>query len=176
MKLFNKKGDGGFTSLMYGSRVSKSDPRPEAYGTLDEANSTLGFAKTLSRNEKHKEIIHKIQEDLFVVGGELATNSEDCGKLKKRIGEDDVKELQDLIEELETGVKLPDSFIIPGSSTVSAVLDMARTIVRRGERRVARLKEENLLVNDVILAYLNRTADLLFILARHEDTADGGGI
>lgn len=173
MRLFNKKGDSGTTSLLYGSRVSKSDPRPETYGTLDEANSTLGFAKALSGNERMKKIIHKIQEDLFVIGGELATDPENYEKLQGKITEKDVQALQDLIEELESEVTLPKSFIIPGSSPVSAVLDMARTIVRRGERRAVRLKEDNILINDMILAYLNRSADLLFILARHEDVGEG---
>lgn len=176
MKLFNKKGDEGYTSMLYGQRIRKSDPRPETYGTLDEANSTLGFARALSKDERVKEIIYKVQEMLFVIGGELATDPKDYVKLKKKIGEDDVKELQNLIEEMEDKVKLPKSFIIPGASLVSASLDMARTIIRRGERRAVRLKEDNLLLNDKILAYLNRSADLIFILARYEESLDGGGI
>jgi len=176
MKLFNKKGDEGYTSMLYGQRILKSDPRPETYGTLDEANSTLGFAKALSKSERAKEIIHKVQEGLFVVGGELATDSQDYEKLKKKIEDDDIKELQDLIEELEGKVELPRSFIIPGASLVSAALDMARTIIRRGERRAIRLREDNILVNDKILAYLNRSADLIFILARQEEATDGRDI
>lgn len=176
MKLFNKKGDEGYTSMLYGQRIRKSDPRPETYGTLDEANSTLGFARALSKNNRVKEIIYKVQEMLFVMGGELATDPKDYGKLKKKIGEDDVQELQNLIEEMEDKVRLPKSFIIPGASMVSASLDMARTIIRRGERRAVRLKEDNLLLNDKILAYLNRSADLIFILARYEESLDGGGI
>ena len=169
MKLFNKKGDEGNTSLLYGQRVSKTDPRPEAYGTLDEANSTLGFAKALTKDERIREIINKVEEGLFVVGGELATDPENYGKLKKKIEDTDVQELQDFIEGIENKVKLPKSFITPGASPVSSVLDMARTIVRRGERRAVRLKESGLLVNDMILAYLNRSADLIFILARYEE-------
>jgi cob(I)alamin adenosyltransferase len=176
MKLFNKKGDEGYTSMLYGQRIRKSYPRPETYGTLDEANSTLGFARALSKNDRVKEIIYNVQERLFVVGGELATDPKDYEKLKNKIGEDDVQELQNLIEEIEDKVKLPMSFIIPGASLVSASLDMARTIIRRGERRAVRLKEDNLLLNDKILAYLNRSADLIFILARYEESLDGGGI
>jgi len=176
MKLFNKKGDEGYTSMLYGQRIRKSDPRPETYGTLDEANSTLGFARALSKNERVKEIIYKVQKMLFVIGGELATDPKDYGKLKKKIEEEDIQELQNLIEEIEDKVRLPKSFIIPGTSLVSASLDMARTIIRRGERRAVRLKEDNLLVNDKILAYLNRSADLIFILARYEESLDGGGI
>jgi len=173
MKLFNKKGDGGHTSLLYGQRIPKSDPRPETYGTLDEANSTLGFAKALSKDEEIKEIIEKIQKGLFVVGAELATDSQDYKKLKERIEEEEIRKLQDLIEDLEGKVNLPRSFIIPGGSVVSAALDMARTIIRRGERRAAGLKEDNILLNDNILAYLNRSADLIFILARYEEAKAG---
>ncbi|MDY6856780.1 MAG: cob(I)yrinic acid a,c-diamide adenosyltransferase [Thermodesulfobacteriota bacterium] len=176
MKLFNKRGDGGETSLLYGQRVSKADPRPEAYGTLDEANSTLGLAKALSKNQKIKEIIHGIQEVLFVLGAELASDPQNYEKLKKKITQDDVLQLEGLIDELEGQVRLPDSFIIPGGTLVAAVLDMARTIVRRGERRAVRLKENGLLSNDSLLAYLNRTADLLFILARYDETVGGEGI
>ena len=170
MKLFNKKGDKGHTSLLYGQRVSKADTRPETYGTLDEANSTLGLAKALNRDGRTREIINKIQEGLFVVGGELATDPENYGSLKKKIEDKDVQDLQNCIEELESKVKLPKSFITPGASPVSSILDMARAIVRRGERRAVRLKEEGLLINDRILAYLNRSADLIFILARYEET------
>lgn len=176
MKLFNKRGDGGQTSLLYGQRVSKSDPRPEAYGTLDEANSTLGLARALSKNQKIKEIIHRIQEILFVLGAELASDPQHYEKLKKKIEQDDVLQLEGLIEELEGQVRLPDSFIIPGGTLVAAVLDMARTIVRRAERRAVGLKETGLLSNDNLLAYLNRTADLLFILARYDETVDGEGV
>ncbi|MFH1625844.1 MAG: cob(I)yrinic acid a,c-diamide adenosyltransferase, partial [Pseudomonadota bacterium] len=145
----------------------------ETYGTLDEANSTLGFSRALSENERTKEIIYKIQQGLFAVGAELAIDPKDYGKLKRKIQEEDVRELQELVEELEDKVQLPRSFIIPGGSLVSASLDMARTIVRRGERRAVRLKEDNILVNDQILAYLNRSADLIFLLARYEESLDG---
>lgn len=176
MKLFNKKGDDGYTSMLYGQRIPKSDPRPETYGTLDEANSALGLARALSRDERVKEIIYKVQEGLFVVGAELATNLQDYGKLRKKIEEEDIQELQDLIEELEDKIKLPKSFIIPGGSVASASLDVARTIIRRGERRAARLREDGFLLNDRILAYLNRSADLIFVLARCEEGTDEGEI
>ena len=176
MKLFNKRGDGGETSLLYGQRVSKADPRPEAYGTLDEANSTLGLARALCKNQKIKEVIHGVQEALFVLGAELASDPQHYEKLKKKITQDDVLHLEGLIDELEGKVRLPDSFIIPGGTLVAAVLDMARTIVRRAERRAVRLKENGLLSNDSLLAYLNRTADLLFILARYDETVGREGI
>ncbi len=176
MKLFNKKGDEGYTSMLYGQRISKSDPRPETYGTLDEANSTLGFAKALSKDEKIREIIHMVQEGLFVVGAELATDSQDYEKLRKKTEEEDIRELQGLIEDLEAKVELPKSFIIPGGSMASASLDMARTIIRRGERRAAGLKKDGLLPNDKILAYLNRSADLIFILARYAEGRGAEGV
>ncbi|MFH2013232.1 MAG: cob(I)yrinic acid a,c-diamide adenosyltransferase [Pseudomonadota bacterium] len=176
MKLFNKKGDEGYTSMLFGQRIRKSDPRPETYGTLDEANSTLGFARALSKNNRVKEIIYRVQEMLFIMGAELATDPKDYIKLNKKIGEDDVQELQNIIEKIEDKISLPKSFIIPGASLVSASLDMARTVIRRGERRAVILKDNNLLLNDRILAYLNRTADLLFILARYEESLNGESI
>ena len=173
MKLFNKKGDLGQTSLLYGLRVPKSDPRPEAYGTLDEANSTLGFAKAISKNPEVKEIILQVQNNIFVVGAELATDQKAHSKLQKKIGDNDIQKIEDLIDTLEDKVKLPDEFIIPGESLGSASLDMARTIIRRAERQTVRLKDDDLLNNDKLLAYLNRLADLLFILARYEASLNG---
>lgn len=171
MKTFNKKGDSGETSLLFGDRVAKSDPRCEAYGTIDEAVSSLGLARHFCRSEI-KDIILTLQQELFVVGAELATPTEHYTKLVKKhktVTPEMVQRLEALIEEFEAKVDMPKAFIIPGGGSAgSAALDIARTIIRRAERRVVALKEAGLVKNDDVLKYLNRLADLIFTLARYE--------
>jgi len=173
LKTFNKKGDKGDTSLLFGHRVSKSDLRCEAYGTLDEAVSSLGVARNLVKQSKTREIIIKVQKELFTINAELAVRSEDYDKLVSRyqpVTGGMVGELEKIIDETEAEIVMPNEFIIPGSNMASAALDLSRTIVRRAERRVVTLKEKGEVKNEVILQYLNRLADLLFILARYEET------
>lgn len=172
MKLFNKRGDGGETSLLYGGRVSKADLRTDTYGTLDEAVSALGLGRSLARRGRVKEIVLELQKELFVVGAELATQDENLSRLSEKIDGVKVDRLQALIEELEEKIELPKAFIIPGGNPASAALDLARTIIRRGERKAVGLKEEGTLKNPEILRYLNRAADLLFVLARFEEKED----
>jgi len=171
MKTFNKKGDNGETSLLFGVRTSKSDLRCEAYGTIDEAVSMLGLAKNFCRPEV-KDIISGIQRDLFIVGAELASPEEHYSELvaKGKVVEPVmVQKLEDLIDDLEAKVEMPHEFIIPGASVGSAALDVARTVVRRAERRVVALKEAGRSVNEEVPKYLNRSADLIFTLARYEE-------
>lgn len=170
MKLFNKRGDGGETSLLFGGRVPKSDPRTEAYGTLDEAVSALGLGRALAGKERVKEIILELQKELFVVGAELATSEENMDRLTNRVEEAGVDRLQELIEEIEEKIELPRAFVIPGENPSSSALDLARTIIRRGERRAVALKEQGVLKNLEILCFLNRLADLAFLLARFEES------
>jgi len=172
MKTFNKRGDQGETSLLYGGRVPKSDPRCEAYGTIDEAVSALGLARAASSNERTRDIVHRIQGELFIVGAELATAGEDYDKLAARnvvVTDELVDRLERLIDELEAETPMPKEFIIPGATPASAALDLARTIIRRAERRAAELRNNGLLVNERVLHYLNRLADLVFTLARYEE-------
>lgn len=173
MKTFNKRGDEGETSLLFGQRVAKSSLRCEAYGTLDEAGASLGIARNVVTKDKTKEIIAKVQKELFVVSAELATKSEDYGRFASRftpVSDEMTSQLERLIDDLESEIELPKSFIIPGANLGSGWLDLSRTIVRRAERKVVALKENNEISNDAILHYLNRLADLLFILARYEET------
>lgn len=170
MKLFNKRGDEGETSLLFGGRVSKSDPRTECYGTLDEAVSALGLAKALAGKEDTKTIILELQKELFVIGAELATRDEDMDRLTDKVNESKVDNLQRQIEDIEGKIELPKAFIIPGGNPSSGALDLARTIIRRGERRAVALREQGLLKNPEILRYLNRLADLVFILGRYEES------
>ena len=172
MKTFNKRGDAGDTSLLFSVRVPKSDLHCEAYGTIDEAISSLGMARNLAKKSKTREIILKIQKELFDINAELATKPEDYQNFITRFkptADKTVSELEELIDEIEAEVELPRAFVIPGSNMASASLDVSRAIVRRAERRVVALKEKGEIKNEAILQYLNRLADLLFTLARYEE-------
>ena len=166
---FSRKGDGGETSLLGGQRVPKYDARPETYGTLDEASSALGVARAATNNLNIKEIILSVQKDLLTMGAELSSQPEDIQKLGRRIGAGDVQRLEKIIDELQENVTLKNEFIYPGETIISAQIDMARTIIRRAERKAARLKADRLVNNVEIHKYLNRLADMLFVLARYEE-------
>jgi cob(I)alamin adenosyltransferase len=167
---FSKKGDRGFTSLLGGQRISKSGPRPEAYGTLDEASSALGIARASASKPKTKEIVLEIQKDLLLLGAELATAPEDAKKYPHQIQSQHVNRLEHLIEELQKDVEIGKEFIIPGETVASAAIDLGRTIVRRAERKAVRLLQEKIITNIEVLRFLNRLADLLFTLARYEES------
>jgi cob(I)alamin adenosyltransferase len=166
---FSSKGDRGTTSLLGGQRVSKSGPRPEAYGTLDEATSALGLAKASAAKEKTKEIIIRVQQDLLVLGAELATAPEDLSKFSYRITSEHGNRLERLIDELQTRVEIQNEFILPGGTLSGAAIDLTRAIIRRAERKSVRLFQEKIITNGEILRFLNRLADLLFVLARFEE-------
>lgn len=173
MKTFNKKGDKGETSLLFGRRVAKSDLRCEAYGAIDEAVSSLGIARNIVTKTRVKEIILKVQKELFTVNAELATKPEDYERLASSftpVTVEMVSELEEMIDELEAKVEMAKSFIIPGLTLGSAWLDLSRAIMRRAERRAVVLMEKNEINNDAVLQYLNRLADLLFTLARYEES------
>jgi cob(I)alamin adenosyltransferase len=165
-------GDKGQTSLLYGGRVSKNSPRPEAYGTVDELNSALGLAKALCVRQYSREVIDSIQKDLGIVAAELATEPERHDQLVSHgwiVSDEMVKKLEKCIVDIEGKVTMPKVFIIPGATAGAAAIDMARAIVRRAERRVTGLMESNELPNENVAAYLNRTSDVLFALARYEE-------
>ncbi len=171
-RVYTKFGDKGETSLLYGGRVSKNNPHSEAYGITDEAVSAMGLARSLSEDIRVKDTLRDLQRDLFTIAAELAT---DPGKNElfqqhfKPVTPEMVESLEHIIDSLEEDVDMPTVFILPGGTPASSAIDMARCIIRTSERRVVALKEENLLTNDHILAYLNRLGDLLFVLARYQD-------
>ncbi len=157
---------------MFGHRVPKYSPRPEAYGVIDEASSALGLARGLIADPDLKQIILEIQEDLFLVGGELASLPDEVSKLKSRISEVHTDRLESLIEQFEKSTDMPKGFVPPGGTPASGALDLARTIVRRGERRIAKLADDGEIKNPDLQSYCNRLADLLFTLARYTELSD----
>jgi cob(I)alamin adenosyltransferase len=168
-RIYTKAGDDGTTGLLYGGRISKADPATEAYGTTDEAVAVLGLARALNEDAALAERLLSLQRQLFVVGADLATNPDERGKLQPGVSlvtHGDVDGLETWIDELVTAHPLPNAFIVPGANPVSACLDVARSVVRRAERRVVELREGGAEVNDAVVRYLNRLSDLLFVLAR----------
>ncbi len=167
---FSKKGDRGFTSLLGGQRVPKSGPRPEAYGTLDEASSALGMARALAVRPKTKEMIFSIQKDLGLLCAELATAPEDLTKSPGLMTSEHVDRLDRVMEEVQRDLEIRPEFICPGETVSSAAIDLGRTIVRRAERKAVGLIQQKQIHNIEVLRYLNRLADLLFVLARYEES------
>jgi cob(I)alamin adenosyltransferase len=164
--IFSKKGDQGTTSLLNGERISKASRRPEAYGTLDEASSALGLAKAFTRNETIRDMIQTVQEDLVVLGAQLSDTEQN---LKYAIGTQRTEKLENWIVKLQEDVPMPRQFIYPGANPTSASIDLARTIIRRAERRAIALKEAGELDSLEVHSYLNRLADFLFTLARYAE-------
>src|SRR5207247_1656686 len=150
-------------------RVAKSDPATEAYGTVDEAVASLGVVRAQSDNAVLKAEILRIQRELFVVGAELATNPDQRSKLEPGVSlvtAEMVARLEELIDQTVAQHPLPNEFVVPGASPISATLDVARGVVRRAERRSVALRESGVAVSPDLLKYLNRLSDLLFCLAR----------
>lgn len=171
MKSFNKKGDDGTTSLLFGHRIPKYSDRTEAYGALDEASSALGLARALVGDSDLNQIILDIQQELFIVGSELAVLPHEDQKLSKKILPKHTLQLERLIEKYEGLVQMPTQFVPPGGGPGAGALDLARSTLRRAERRIAKLYDDGEIKNGEILCYCNRLADLLFTLARYEENA-----
>lgn len=181
VKIYTKKGDDGTTSLWYGGRVPKDSPRTEAYGSLDEACSSLGVARALCTEgaqggspELAADIL-RLQDDLFVAGAELATAPEAAGRLEdgiSRVTDAMVAEAEALIDRYMSEVTLPPKFVIPGGNLLSAQLDVARTAIRRAERRIATLAEEGELASETVIHFVNRASDLAYAMARWADVDD----
>jgi cob(I)alamin adenosyltransferase len=176
VKIYTRKGDDGTTGLWYGGRVPKSDARPEAYGSVDEAASALGLCRAAAREdaELYADIL-RIQNELFVAGAELATAPEAAGRLQpgvSKVTDEMVDRLEQDIDRYMGRVDLPPKFVIPGNGELSARLDVARTAVRRAERRVVDLKLGGQLADDTVLTYLNRVSDAIFAMARYADEGE----
>jgi cob(I)alamin adenosyltransferase len=170
--IVTKTGDGGETGLLYGGRVSKTDPRTEAYGAVDEAISALGVARALIKDRGRHAIVLRVQSELFTVGAELATDAAEYGKLQQHflvVMPEATSRLEAEIDDLERRVPLPNAFVIPGGTPAAAALDVARAVLRRAERRIVGLQQTGQLRNAEVVRYANRLSDLLFMLARAEE-------
>ncbi|HEX5591676.1 MAG TPA: cob(I)yrinic acid a,c-diamide adenosyltransferase [Candidatus Limnocylindrales bacterium] len=181
------KGDDGTTGLLFGGdRIQKDDPRTEAYGTIDEAVAALGLARA-NLGVKRRigtlspalgglgELILRFQRELFVVGAELATNPDAWDRLedgRTRVSAAMVDDLEAVLVEAEASITLPTEFVVPGETVTSAALEVARTILRRAERRAVTLRRAGLVPGDNLIPYLNRLADLLWVLARAAEQAE----
>lgn len=171
MKIYTRRGDDGSTGLFHGGRVAKDDTGPEAYGVVDEAVSALGVARAAASGPLVAAIL-AVQRQLFAVAAELATGADNRSKLVS--GESlttaaMVASLEDRIDEVEVDTGLPTEFVVPGGSVVAAALDVARTTVRRAERRAVSHMRVIGVEDSHVVPYLNRLADYLFVLARSEE-------
>ncbi|HEX7456374.1 MAG TPA: cob(I)yrinic acid a,c-diamide adenosyltransferase [Candidatus Nanoarchaeia archaeon] len=175
VRIYTRKGDRGKTSLIFGTRVSKDHPRVNAYGSVDELNASLGVAISFIRDKRIVKILQSIQNELFNIGVELASQK----KLRKntsgyyKLKQSKIEELENIIDQYDQNLLPLQTFILPSGTNTSSYLHLTRTVSRRTEREVAALaKREE--VNPNILAYLNRLSDLLFVLARTLNKKAGG--
>lgn len=168
MRIYTRKGDKGTTSLIYGQRVPKNDLRVEAYGTCDEANSMVGLALSFLDNEDWDEKeaflekMHRIQTILFHVGAELATPADK--EVKWKLKQEYIQELEDQMDEWDKSLDPLRNFILPSGHSASSALHTARTVTRRAERTAVGMGDE--IVNPLVVSYLNRLSDFLFVAAR----------
>jgi cob(I)alamin adenosyltransferase len=169
VKVYTRSGDGGETSLFGGERVRKDDTRVEAYGAVDEVNALLGLALSEIEEPDLRELLDRVQRSLFDLGGELATPEVEArqasGKSIPRVSDSDVQALEESIDKLDPELSPLRAFVLPGGARGAAILHHARAVCRRAERRTVRLAAEAP-VAPVLLRYLNRLSDLLFVLAR----------
>lgn len=181
------KGDDGTTGLLYGgARIGKDDARTEAYGTVDEAIAALGMARANLGVKRRigtlpaglgglADLILRFQRELFVVGAELATNPEQWDRLeddRTRVSEAMVRSVEVTLLQLEANIEMPREFVVPGETPTSAALELARTILRRAERRAVTLSRTGLVPGPNLVPYLNRLADLVWVLARAAEQAE----
>ena len=180
MKIYTRKGDDGTTGLLYGGRVAKDSVWPAAYGSVDEAQSVLGVARATVGSSALGELILRLQRDLWVLMAELATDPSNRSKLEPGSGlvtAAMVTELESVIDSMSAEFDPPTEFVVPGEQLVAAHLDVARTVVRRAERDTlaafATIAGEPAAADSHCLAYLNRLSDLLWTLARWQESQDG---
>ncbi len=165
MSIATKRGDGGETSLAGGIRVSKSDIRVESYGSVDELNTFLGFARSICQNKEIAAWTEEIQRTLFRVGSALATPPE-SKKKPPAISNEDVDKLTELVHKIEATEGILADWSLPGAHTESAAYEVARTVCRRAERNAVRFVENGGIVQPEVLAFLNRLSDVLWLFGR----------
>ncbi|RPI87800.1 MAG: cob(I)yrinic acid a,c-diamide adenosyltransferase [Chloroflexi bacterium] len=171
-KFFTRTGDDGYTGQLGEGRLPKHHPRIEAVGTIDEATASLGLARSLCKAEASKDILLTVQRDLYKLMAELAATKANAHRFRE-LGADRVSWLEEQIEMINATVEMPKEFILPGDSTAGGALSVARTVVRRAERRTTQLFHEEGLENLDLLRYLNRLSSLCFALELYENREDG---
>jgi cob(I)alamin adenosyltransferase len=186
-KVATGKGDDGSTGLLYGGdRIQKDDLRVEVYGTIDEAVAAMGHARAeLGIKAQYgvlnpgltglADLILRFQRELFVVGAELATNRDAWDRLvdgQTKVSREMVEGVEAVLRDMEAHIRMPREFVVPGETLPSAALETARTVLRRAERRAVTLGREGLIPGEHLLPYLNRLADLLWVLARVAEQAE----
>jgi cob(I)alamin adenosyltransferase len=174
VKIYTRRGDKGDTGLTDGSRVSKDDARVAAYGEVDELSAVLGVARAQAAGSDLDRLLSDVQRDLFAIGAQLADPKATLSarRAKAAVKPEHVERLERAIDAREATLPPLEAFILPGGSPVGALLHLARTVCRRAERAVVGLSRVHP-VDPVVLAYVNRLSDLLFVLARHENQARG---
>lgn len=174
MSIATKTGDDGTTALMYGRRVAKTDPRVEAYGTVDELNASIGLARSSCKDKWTAGRLVEIQKELVTLMGELAVAPEDRGRYQKQgfkfVTTSMTERIGEFVIEIEKQQPKFDGWATPGATPTAAALDVARTVCRRAERRVVALGEDCKKLNPEVIRYVNRLADLLWLMARKEET------
>jgi cob(I)alamin adenosyltransferase len=165
MKIYTRTGDTGETSLFGGTRVGKDDPRVRAYGDVDEVNASLGLARASAADPEIDAELVRLQRDLFALGAQLSDPGNKVGdrSAKARLDDEDVARLEQLIDRMEAGLPPLRNFILAGGTPCGAALHVARAVCRRAERAMVALDPA---VDPVLLRYINRLSDLLFVLAR----------
>jgi len=170
MSIVTRTGDEGTTGLMYNRRVSKSHPRVEACGSVDELNAALGMARAFSPQKFIQDILLATQKDLVILMGELATELDDLPRYRadgfSLVSREHSLRLEDCVREIEAQAVTYKGWATPGATTSSAAIDLARATCRRAERRVCALRDAGQIQNPEVIIYLNRLADLLWLLAR----------
>lgn len=170
MSIATRTGDDGTTALMFGRRVSKTHPRVEAYGTVDELNVFLGVARANLTEEWLRTELEQTQRELIGLMGELAVAPEDANRYQeagfKKLEAVALQRLDSGIARMEKGLPKPEGWVLPGQNASGAQMEMARVACRRAERQVVRLRENGEMVADLVLSYLNRLADFLWLAAR----------
>jgi len=177
VKIYTRTGDAGDTGLFGGGRVSKDDPRVEAYGDVDELNAVLGMARAVETMPRIDEVLVPVQRDLFAIGALLATPDREkmAQHLEKaRIDRERIAQLEQAIDDAESELEPLRAFIVPGGTPKAAALHVARTVCRRAERHVVRL-QHSVELPELTVIYLNRLSDLLFTLARLANKRGGAG-
>ena len=171
-KVYTKRGDKGETDLLGGSAARKDSLKVESYGCVDEASSFIGVARYYCKNKVIKERLKEIQNKLLVLGGFLASDAKGKEIMKDQIKEDDIKLLEEYIDVYNQKLPPLTHFILPGDDEVAAHFHVARTVVRRAERRIVSLTSQEPDLNPLIQKYVNRLSDLMFVLARYSEEVE----